>query len=217
MATCPGLVGQRRTDKAGRAFVLALMGRARMKENRAWSQGKHFHGLQDISFLYPNIKHSRVCTQAALLIFRACSLQLPLLGHGMPRRRFQSGSGYLRKPPKQQPMFPHTLPSVVYGVISSSTWAINFLAVCHRCYRLMPVRAWAAQASQQGHQPGPARVAPSTSPQARNTKRCCFSSPCFLPHKGRSLVAHHVPEGTQSLRNVGWELAQSHSSYSITG
>jgi len=47
-------------------------------------------------------------------------------------------------------MLPHMLSWVVYGVISSSTWAINFLTVCHGFYGLVLPSARLAQASLWG-------------------------------------------------------------------
>lgn len=90
-------------------------------------------------------------TRAALLIFSGL---LPTAAPFFPRdasTRFQSRSGYLtRKHPNKQPVFPRTLFSVVYGVISSSTRAINFLTICHRFYELVPLSARSAQASPRG-------------------------------------------------------------------
>lgn len=87
----------------------------------------------------------------ALLIFRGL---LPTATPFLPRdasRRFQSRSGYLtRKHPNKQPMFPHTLSLVVYGVISSWTQAINFLTICHRFYEPVPPNAQSAQVSLRG-------------------------------------------------------------------
>ena len=80
-----------------------------------------------------------------------CSLQPPLFLPGDASRRFQSRSGYLtRKHPNKQPVFPRMLSLVVYGVISNSTRAINFLTICHRFYEPLPPSTRSAQASLWG-------------------------------------------------------------------
>lgn len=90
-------------------------------------------------------------TRAGLLIFsRLLPTAAPFLS-GNASTRFRSRSGYLTsKHPNKQPVFPRTLFLVVYGVISSSTRAINFLTICHRFYELVLLRARSAQASPWG-------------------------------------------------------------------
>lgn len=94
------------------------------------SSGKRREILKCIIYIY-----YRACTWAAFLIFRGL---LPTVTSFLPSdvsRRFRSRSGYLAKISLNKlPMFPLTLLSVVYGVISSSTQAINFLTICPRFY-----------------------------------------------------------------------------------